>query len=151
MRELLLAAGLLLTWAGSADGQEPPSPNNAATNTAVDAASDAAATAGDQILEPIEVPTSGDSRAASASDEPRAGGSDADDNGARTTTATERTDAAAADAGEDIVCRRERVTGSHFRTRVCYSRAELQRAHEESQELLRSLPQTPRQVPSPEG
>jgi len=41
------------------------------------------------------------------------------------------------ESGDDLVCRRESVVGSHFRVRRCYTRAELEQSREESQELLR--------------
>ena len=38
---------------------------------------------------------------------------------------------------DDIICRREVRTGSHFSTRVCRTRAEMEAAREDSQEFLR--------------
>lgn len=39
--------------------------------------------------------------------------------------------------GEEIVCRRERVTGSHFPVRVCMTRSERAALQESSQERMR--------------
>lgn len=38
---------------------------------------------------------------------------------------------------DDVICRREVRTGSHFSTRVCRTRAEIEAAREDSQEFLR--------------
>ena len=38
---------------------------------------------------------------------------------------------------DDVICRREVRTGSHFATRVCRTRAEIEAAQQESQEFLR--------------
>ncbi len=38
---------------------------------------------------------------------------------------------------DDIICRREVRTGSHFSTRVCRTRAEIEAAREDSQEFMR--------------
>ncbi len=42
-----------------------------------------------------------------------------------------------ADSPDDVICRREVRTGSHFATRVCRTRAEIEAAQQESQEFLR--------------
>lgn len=40
------------------------------------------------------------------------------------------------DSGDEMICRREQVTGTNFRRRVCRTRAEMQEAGEQSREFL---------------
>jgi hypothetical protein len=54
-----------------------------------------------------------------------------------TETATSPAAAEESESGDDLICERVQETGSHFRTRRCYTRAEREQARRESQELLR--------------
>ena len=47
--------------------------------------------------------------------------------------------AVAAEDANQLVCRRHKTTGSHRVTRVCYTRAEIEAARAEAQEMLRGL------------
>tara|TARA_Y100001933_G_scaffold46841_1_gene44681 strand:- start:3159 stop:3449 length:291 start_codon:yes stop_codon:yes gene_type:complete len=40
----------------------------------------------------------------------------------------------------EVVCRRERVTGSHMRQKICHTRAEWDELREESQRMMRDRP-----------
>ena len=61
---------------------------------------------------------------------------------------------AQADQGEsldDVVCRREQVTGSRMKTSVCHTRREWARLEEESKELMRDVQTRPTPNPAPPG
>ncbi len=45
--------------------------------------------------------------------------------------------AAATESPDDVICRREVRTGSHFATRVCRTRAEIEATQRETQEFMR--------------
>ena len=40
---------------------------------------------------------------------------------------------------DDLICRRERITGSHMSTRVCRTRAEIEETRTDAQETLRDF------------
>lgn len=46
-------------------------------------------------------------------------------------------DVAAGDPSGDLVCRREVATGTHFRVRRCYTKAQLEEMREEAQQIMR--------------
>ncbi|MDX1563223.1 MAG: hypothetical protein R3305_09865, partial [Gammaproteobacteria bacterium] len=47
---------------------------------------------------------------------------------------------AAEDGEEELICRREQVTGTHRRVRRCYSPAQLEEQREQARDFLRNRP-----------
>jgi hypothetical protein len=48
-----------------------------------------------------------------------------------------------APAEEELICRREKTTGSHRTTRICWKRSEIEKRREEDQQMIRSIQSTP--------
>jgi Ethanolamine utilization protein EutJ (predicted chaperonin) len=50
---------------------------------------------------------------------------------------------AAVPLGEKLICKREKTTGSHRTTRICRTRADIERRREDDQQMIRDIQSTP--------
>jgi len=54
-------------------------------------------------------------------------------------------------ASDDLVCRREKIPGSNFSKKVCFTRAEIDAREQQSQDAVREMRKTGTNVVSPNG